>query len=453
MDFNSEKFDDILIITAARPKPWVREKFSPSYWARMFGESLVYDYKDKMDQLRRIDDQIYDWTKEIAGILKEIMNVRKAVGKNDPTRFVDIAILLGQLNKKFIQIKEVAGHLEDISEEARKELEQKYQLELPENSEHIYSLTPAEREELFQYKKEASVKDFLGKSLFYERLSRKQDKKRKDAVLKIVDQAADTVAFVRAKLKDLGSARSAGRIGEYIDILRDIGKRQELFQTKFLKVYNDFLKEPVEIALQKTKDEKVQVEKERQELAQPDKDKLKDYLAEKDELEKAKQDWQAEQKAIKEAPPKTVLQEPAFTEPEKTPSFQLDVSEQPKPKSVYEVHTNDLIPSEPAKTNKEPKTQQSVNIENVDLEGKPNSPILEELDKEEKEAPIQFSGKGLIPVKIQNRKFLTELKKLAEQDNPYLIAKAILEYSEQLEDKDQETSLRLLSIVEGLIEG
>lgn len=492
MEYNSSRFDDVIIITAARPRPWFREKFTPSYWARLFGESIISDYKEKMEHLRRIDDQIYDWTKDIQGILKNIMYVRKSVSKNDPTRLIDIAILLGSLNKKFRQIKEVGNYLEDITEEARKELEQKYKEELPEDGEHIYDLSPKEKEDLAQYKKEAGIKD-LFRNKFYERLTRKKENQRRDAILKLIDNAADTVGYVQKKLKELGLARSSGRIGEYIDTLKDIGKKQEAFEAKFAKIYNEYLKELVEGAIKVEKEAKERLEKEKQDRIDNGikeqgvgAEKVKDLLMRnpiEDEsvpdtqpenlLQKQKMEEYWKEQVQNEGPkwdrpeaisfgPHTVPSPPVIDNKTHNPtSLEYDLTGPPKEKHK---------PSIPAA---KPSTMPSAHLDMVNLEGKPSSgDLLKDLadveKKKKKDEPVEISfgpgGTGTGPggtsvranieqmlFNTKNKLFVSELKKVAVLDDPYLLGYMLLKHSEEIEEEDPESSLKLLAIAEGIL--
>lgn len=85
-------------------------------------------------------------------------------------------------------------------------------------------------------------------------------------------------------------------------------------------------------------------------------------------------------------------------------------------------------------------------------------PRVEPLEEEEKiePSPVTLRSrtsqmmKNLL-IKLNHTKFVDELNKAAVHNDPYLMAAMILKYSDQIDDVDPDSSLRLLAIAEGIV--
>jgi hypothetical protein len=56
-------------------------------------------------------------------------------------------------------------------------------------------------------------------------------------------------------------------------------------------------------------------------------------------------------------------------------------------------------------------------------------------------------------LQLQHVKFVDELKKASSMNDPYLLAAMIAKYSGQIDEEDNEASLKLIAVVEGIVEG
>jgi methyl coenzyme M reductase subunit C-like uncharacterized protein (methanogenesis marker protein 7) len=56
-------------------------------------------------------------------------------------------------------------------------------------------------------------------------------------------------------------------------------------------------------------------------------------------------------------------------------------------------------------------------------------------------------------IKMNHARFYDELKKASTKNDPYLLAAMMLKYSEMIDEIDPQTSLELLSVAEGILNG
>lgn len=212
--------NDIIVIVAAGAGTWLRERFTPSGWTRMFGEQFIPEYKEKMELLRQVDDQIHQWAKELDYFVKEM---RKASNAN---RLIDVAILGNELRLRLGEIVQEGQKVQDLTEEAVKEFDLEHQLPLEE--------------------KTAGAWDDFKREWVSKRLENKKRQARTLAVRKLVDNAGVTVERVKGYVKQLGKARARGKIGEYLQVLNSISGAQFSFAKNYISVYDMYLKPLVE---------------------------------------------------------------------------------------------------------------------------------------------------------------------------------------------------------------
>ena len=120
--------------------------------------------------------------------------------------------------------------------------------------------------------------------------------------------------------------------------------------------------------------------------------------------------------------------------------------------------TTEAPPDAPP-TEKSPDTLRSAPSSTV-TDYKPNVSVLEAPDTisgpdwDDEDAPPTIRNPSLrnAMVRVQHSNFLTELKKAAAIHNPYVMAAMIAKYSDQIEDIDFESSMKLLAIAEGIFE-
>jgi len=254
------KNDEIIIITAARPGLWMKERFSPSAIKRWLGETFYKDYGKTMEKLRQIDDAIYEWVKDIEQLYKELKQRQKQPGPMDDKRVVDIARLLGGINRRFKKIDRAGDILEDLTESHLKEFENKFPAQLPEEGGTFHELSDEDTKELERFREKSDADDMMSveagfwDDLRTKWLTRKMEtksvKERRKAIKQIIDQAGSLVRQMKGTLKNLSKARAAGDVGQYLDALNTISEEQQKFENSFVEVYETYVKEHVDQMLE-----------------------------------------------------------------------------------------------------------------------------------------------------------------------------------------------------------
>ncbi len=218
--------NNIIIITAKRGG-WFKEYFTPGSWQRMLGEGLIGDYKSKMEVLREVDDQIYDWARDLKNIVKQM---RKALNAN---RLVDFALWIGELNLRLSNIKNESGKVEQIAEDALRQFEQETEFYADDGM-------VSEAGWLSDFKRNWVAKKF----------QTEQRKQRAKELAGILSAAEKVVNKVMDSVDALGDARSEGDIGKYTSVLKSISNEQDKFVNFFLPIYNKHLKSMVDEVVQ-----------------------------------------------------------------------------------------------------------------------------------------------------------------------------------------------------------
>jgi len=223
---------DIIIITADGTSSWMRERFTPGSWVRMFSEGLIGSYKDKMEVLRRVDNGVAVWLKDLDGLVKEM----KEASKN--SRYIDVAIILSKIDKRLLAVRE-----------AGKEIKQLTDAEIaPFDLEHKKDLS---NEKLFAddgLSSEAGMFGDMKRRFVADRLETQVRAERKMAINSLVDKTQQLVNSIKEKYSDLGKARAKGDIKGYIDTLANISISQREFQQYFTPVYKKYLQPLVDRA-------------------------------------------------------------------------------------------------------------------------------------------------------------------------------------------------------------
>lgn len=397
------KNNDIIIILARDSGTWVREKFSPSGITRWFGEGLISDYKEKMKVLREVDDKIYDWSEDLDRIVKEMKRAIKA------NRLVDVAVLIGTLNRKLYNIKNEGAKVQEMAEEALMDFDldrgsRGHELPLP-NLDDLKSQDGLVAS--------AGVWSDFKRDWVNKRVENANRKARATALSEILKSAELTVKKVKEYVKKLGRARAEGNIGQYIVELKMIEEAQDNFREVFLPRFKEHLAPLVNRALAKNKVEQKPTDLGTLEAPAPVKPKLPKTLVDLGPLDVAE-----------EEAPKTIPEGP--------------ITEAPKTEIPT---TEDMI---------QPETKRS-----------PLAAVGPEGANEEDEEPEALTRKKPLLetaalnealLKLSHEKFLKELTKIADNtDDPYLMAAMIVHYAGKIEDRDLGTSLKLVSIAEGIL--
>lgn len=467
---------DIIIITAAGKGTWLRERLTPSAWIRMFGEGMISGYKEKMEKLREVDDRIYDWLKDLDKIAKQMRKAAKAA------RYVDVAILLAQINKRLQEVKAAGKEVKTWTDEEVLPFELEHKEELP--SEKLF----ADDEDILTA--EAGLTD-LKRKWVARRLETEMRRQRKLAIKDLLEKTEKIVDFAQGHMSALSKARASGDIASYIRILNDISKAQTEFQNQFMPIYRKHL-EPL---VQKAMEEKNKLE-EAEKVHQEEREELKqDVAKEVDKLHEKPEDKLPDSEPLPVARrvrgPQDLLisQEPeVVSEPSKIPPPPVKPPEGHKPGafvgpgghvSTYEPEKfvqPDLIfdPLRNIKLHDQPTV---INPEELLMKARQQAPTkktrvrkpqaaktpvptaaapvpapVAEAPIEKEPLPIVNTELEIILLKTAHRKFMAELFKAADQNDPYLLAAMLLKYAEQIEDVDLEKSLQLTAIAEGILD-
>lgn len=439
--------NEIIIITAAGGKTWLKERFMPSSWVRMFGEGLIGDYAKKMDTLRDVDDRIHEWTKDLGALTKEMRQALRG------SRFIDVAILLGRLNKKLKNVHEAGKEVKKIEEGALRDFERKHDLNIPDDilgTESESGLTT-----------EAGFLSDLKRKWIAKKFETAQKQKRTIALNSLVDRAERLAKSVRSHVNNLGTARASGDIGRYVDHLKQISLEQKEFQSMFVPIYNLYLKPVVDEAIRERKD----LELEKEEFLKKNKSEEEARLAELG-LNVPAEEKPTEEKAVSEdemgpvirvKPPVGLgeriapveLEAPEVGVESETLSEVLPVEHRPSAFSVHgpSEHKPEAFQGIPTKITPE------LALPPVSIEEKKKRTSRKKAPPTTPAVPTTADMEmNKIITKHNHAKFIMELVKASEQEDPYLLAAMLSKYAEQIEDEDLQKSLELLAISEGILD-
>jgi len=440
--------DEIIIVTAAGAGTWMRERLTPSGITRMLGESIISDYQDKMEILRSIDDQIYNWSKDL-GTYVDLME--QAYKSRRIMEFIGIVVKIDELLKNISSMEE---QVFEISEKAWREFEQKrsfegtdYELADESLRERLTSLFPEKKsEEIYGLEKQAGFFSDLTRKWVYEKLRSQKQQQRDAALMDFVKFTKKTVEEVQTLIKQLHKYRASGDIGKYLDVLKfekkdktftedkiSIQKLQKVFEKKFKDIYNKHLKE---LVLQYSKED------------ESEKDEPSSQAPSIDRIAPAKP---VESTAPQPAASAVPVNPPLVAEPGITSSESTALSSQPivVTEPIIEQHQLPPVPElkVPFKLNKDTIQKEIDQLkEHVDKMKKVNPSDLTYIAEKEK------SIKELEEVLKSTASHINFITKLASCSNQYEAAHELLKYSQKIEDQDLESSLKLLAIAEGLLD-
>lgn len=236
--------DDIIIITAARPWQWVREKFNVG---RGLTEKWVEGYKEKMEALRAMDDKIYEWSKEFYSLIKEVKKAFKA------GRIVDLSVLLVQLNNKLKGVEEISKEFEKEYRNLILELEGESELLSPANKElkEFHERLTKKNEALLTLIAQGGVLSDWARRRVLKRIESKKRRERDSALRSLISNAERIANSIKTYLSNMSSARVGGNIGEYMDNIEKISRKQSEFEDRFIPIYREYLQPTVELALER----------------------------------------------------------------------------------------------------------------------------------------------------------------------------------------------------------
>ena len=457
---NQQNEISLIMKEAAGAKTWLREKLSPTRW---IGEGLIGDYKEKMEVLRYVDDQIYEWMDDIDDRYKAMQAALKG------NRLVDLALLLADFNGKLKQVNRAGKEIEQLSQEALTEFDVGEKDEFGNQTGYSSQFTPEQIEEAFKADdgivSEAGYISDLKRKWVAKKLQDEARKNRSAALNKFLANLKVLIGRVKISLDKMSQFRSAGDIGKYTDQLRVIEKEQKNFEGQFFPIYNKYLKPLVDrvIAQEKARN------KENDELLA----EQEPTNEESEEIQRTTIPGEPIPEALKAGPPPLPPEVPNLEQEDIDQSIieneaKSDFEEKPKktpkekaPKSIPPLAVSEEAPKldrrvirspadlkvepeetpKPAKPSKKKKPQPIPEAQ----EQKPAETKPEEPKKESSSVEIAIQKRA-------NANFIHELAKASSTDNPMLIVRMILKYAEDIEDSQPENSIALTELAEQILQ-
>lgn len=404
------------------------------YWSpkRWFYEKFISEYGKAMGDLRKIDDAIGEWTDDLEFLAKQAELSFKA------NRLADLFIVLFEIRNRLEKVTSFIPEVNEIEREIEEGLESKITLQ--------------------NVQKNAGITDFLGKFVpedwkkeyLINKLKNKERQKRYERIKKFINTTKIVVKEVKNLTNKLEENRSHGDIGSYAENLRSISKHQVTFVQEFHKFLNS---DPYFLKVLNYIEDKQQEEQLNNKIKEQE--EAKQNQAPKQEINAPKQEPQLEQKAP-EVPDLQPLQQPLqknVTEPEELSKLELAVEPQIKQPETFDKPyvqnkqeiSEDLLKDTIKNTPKEEPLQLPEFEDDVIELSKMPSPVPPELPP----SPTKRSNE----LKKSHEMFLGKLMKESISSDKYKLANLMLDYSSKIEEYDLDSSLKLLAIAEGIIDG
>lgn len=399
---------DALKSIAQRRSTWnsIKEKLNVP---KNIAEYVSSEYGEQMKTIREVD-------KEMREIGKELNPVLKAARKSfKERRLLDVAHWVGIYNDKLRELTGLVVRLEELKGE---HLDQFYtEMEDNSNPYRHYFNDPkaAELNQNLDMLKTAGILDVFKSdreraAKLLEKMYASQLKKRLGDVSSLLNKAQATTDNILQQMGELDSARSSGNVSEYIKHLNKISTLHKGFENKFRQVYDEHFV-PL---IAKVK------EREQAESAARAKEEEDNRI----KREEAKKQWEAQQE-------KTPL-------PEQEPP-QATVPDLEIPKAPIVVPEPKPAPTE--------FTAALPKIDEEKMETKPELTVLPGGGEVSAIPTAKKTTKKQPKKKTSKDEFFDELMKTA--NDPILMARMMVKYSEELEeDGDVDSSMKLLVVAE-----
>lgn len=393
-------------------------EISPSRWV---AEQAFPGYKEQMIVLRQVDDQIKEWTKDLSDALDRAQDAKK-YGKP-----LDVLFWLGQINNRLKLVSNKKKDLAAVQEEPFEEYFGETEYGIPDD----YFQTGENK--IIEAGVVQDVKRWVGTRKLRE-LHRKRFLEQERALVKLLNLAKSTVNRTYSLLNEMSKARGSGDIDNYIKLLEKVSEQQGRFENEFQSIYERNFADMVSRIKERKKQEEERAIKIREEAEQREKERLERAGLTATEI--------APQPApVTETIPSTVQMEPS----KEVPS--LDI---------------------PAPTIKEREPESGI-IFDVSAPSSQDLPISSvpdtTVDEDEEFGPVTLADPTVrspryattqidqMIIKMNHARFYDELKKASTKNDPYLLAAMMLKYSEMIDEIDPQTSLELLSVAEGILNG
>jgi hypothetical protein len=438
---------DELSIIVVENGSWIKKEAGVRRWV---SEKLFSDYRNQMDNLREIDDQIQNWLYDLNKLYKN------AKAAQTQKKALDMVFWLSEINKRLKLAINQGKNVADLSESQIDEL-------FGPNEQSILEDYFGEPDE-FKLA-QAGILDAAANRLArwkLESMYKKRLEVQRLAMQALMRLAESTVVSVNSALKTMKKARSEGNIQNYVGGLSRIAKVQAQFESQFKNIFDKNFKDlalrlKMQQAAKEIKEEKPLIPETLPQTAP---------LQQVPDLESAPPRQLPSIFDEEEIPgtgqtlPGEDLTQLSKTTPA-TPLPQALLPEEPEPL------TNKLEPIPPmpetsdmTKFELSPEGVSEKSIDNV-LEMTPPMPTAEEASepnrkKKQKKSIRKSKNAGdemeKIIINAKHAAFYQELEKAASTSNPHLLAAMMLKYSEQIDEIDPEKSAELLTLAAGILD-
>jgi hypothetical protein len=305
--------DKLIVVQAGRwgkAGKWWHEKVpglpGSGYITRKFTEKFDPEFAEKMEVLREIDDDIYDWVQEVKEDLK---NIRNYFSNH---KLGAVAALLASIDSKFRRI-----------EDHQHELDNMYENDLGEITEGFDDLRQWHEKAVKAGKtpdeivKISGWLEDIGKYFSREKMSRRERREKNNAIKGLIGLTDRVVGSIESYLSEMGSQRKSGEIGNYLDNLNKIISQQQKFQNQFMTVYNRYLKDDMAAA----------------------------FKANEDKIESQQQSEKSETPSAGKASPKTIEENIERTFPEQPEDVDIKELAEGLKKSRIQINPGDVVES------------------------------------------------------------------------------------------------------------
>lgn len=212
-----------------------RETLAPG---RSLKEMWSGKYREKMEKLREVDDQIKSWVDDLDNCLDRARDAKKQ------GRLVDFAKWVEQIAKR---LKLVSDARQEFTSFVTKDFYDFYS-----KTEEDWDLPEGE------LLRRAGVIDGLGREVAnwqMRRMHRKQLDKQEAAARQILSITTTVVGSVNSMLGEMSKARADGDVDNYRKALEQISRTQSTFEKQFKPLYTTHLKPLVDHAERKKREE------------------------------------------------------------------------------------------------------------------------------------------------------------------------------------------------------
>lgn len=185
------------------------------------------DYREAMDNLRKVDAEIREWADGLKHFIKEAKKAKRE------GRHLDVITWLNEINQRLRFISAKGKSVEDLADEQIKRFYGQHQEAVVNPHENIV---------------QAGFMDDAKRWLATRQLREQYKDKVKGqrlAIENILSLCERTVNTIERNLNEMEGFRRYGNIEEYIKHLKKISITQKEFEDRFLKVFDEFFAKEV----------------------------------------------------------------------------------------------------------------------------------------------------------------------------------------------------------------